>query len=284
LEGQIIEAGEKLSEWDEGSLGVECGDEVEQENEAERVALEEIDATVVEKEAAEQRLVVLAFQNAKQQNRITELENENKVLQLELQRLQEGLQQKGSRQIPPPSSVTPRGRCKHIITDDGEGGEEEEKMPGSKRRRQATPDAQQRQKRHRRMSSDDDSEEAFEPQPKKVKRSHTSGQQKASRASSSTVNSKPKGWCAAEKNALATEMRLYKEENADKPSKDLLHDAKLFGYMSSLLARKHGIHRSGNGCKNEWNRHGREQSGIENRTKTKPKSKMSTSVQVPRRA
>jgi hypothetical protein len=284
LESQIVEPEEQLSEWDGGSLGVEYGDEVEQENKAGRVALGEIEVVVAEKWAAEQRLVVLAFQNVKQQNRITELENENKALQLQLRRLRESLQrQKSSEQTPPPSSATPRKRCKHIAIDDEEEEEEEEKSI-SKPWRQATPDVQQRHKRYREISSDDNSEGAFEPQPKRGKRGHASDQPKANRASGSNFNSKPKGWSTTEKDALATEMRLYKEENSNKPSKDLLHDAKLFEYMSSQLARKYGIHRSGNGCKNEWNRRGREQSGIENRIKTKSRSKMSTSVQVPRGA
>jgi hypothetical protein len=135
------------------------------------------------------------------------------------------------------------------------------------------------------MSSDDDEDGNFKPQPKTAKHHNHSGPSKTKTTSNSTSNSKPKGWSDVEKRALAIEMRLYKDENVNKAAKDILHDTKLFEYMSTLLARKHGIHRSGNGCKNEWNRRGREESGIENRVKTKSKStSLSTSVQRPKGA
>jgi hypothetical protein len=57
--------------------------------------------------------------------------------------------------------------------------------------------------------------------------------------------------------------RNWETENKVPPNK-WLKDVKLYAKISSQLAER-GIRRSGNACKNQWNRAGRQKSGFEER-------------------
>lgn len=184
------------------------------------------------------------------------------------------------------SGKAPKFQRSYVITDDGE---EEKDEPEPKRAKRggcngqpvtnSTSSAKAPKRQRSYVTTDDEEEEKDEPEPKRAKRGGRNVQP-VTHSTSGSTNSRAKGWSDTEKAALASEMRLYKEESAHIDPKNIMRDTRLFEYMSSRLASRHSIYRSANGCKNEWNRRGREQSGIENRIKLRSRSNsMSTSVQ-----
>ena len=90
---------------------------------------------------------------------------------------------------------------------------------------------------------------------------------------------KPKPWSNAELQALIALVGAHRNApvglNGKKP--EVLHDVRLFELMSRQL-RAQGIDRSAGACKNEWNRRGRQASGIDNRKIANP-NQMATSIQ-----
>jgi hypothetical protein len=96
-------------------------------------------------------------------------------------------------------------------------------------------------------------------------------------AAAASRRSKP--WSHAEIQALIALMAAHRNPpvgpNGRKP--EILHDVRLFELMSRQLALQ-GIDRSAGACKNEWNRRGRQVSGIDNRKIPNPKQ-MATSLQ-----
>jgi hypothetical protein len=92
-------------------------------------------------------------------------------------------------------------------------------------------------------------------------------------------NRRAQGWSNAELQALIALMRAHRNApvgpNGQAPV--ILHDVRLFQLMSRQLAAQ-GIHRTPGACKNEWNRRGRQLSGIDNRKFANP-SQMATSLQ-----
>jgi hypothetical protein len=94
-----------------------------------------------------------------------------------------------------------------------------------------------------------------------------------------SASHKPKPWSNAETQALIGLVAAHRNPpvgpNGRKP--EILHDVRLFELMSHQL-RLQGIDRSAGACKNEWNRRGRQLSGIDNRKVPNPKQ-MATSLQ-----
>ena len=90
---------------------------------------------------------------------------------------------------------------------------------------------------------------------------------------------KPQAWSNAELQALIALVGAHRNApigpNGKKP--EVLHDVRLFELMSRQL-RAQGIDRSAGACKNEWNRRGRQASGIDNRKISNP-NQMATSLQ-----
>jgi hypothetical protein len=90
---------------------------------------------------------------------------------------------------------------------------------------------------------------------------------------------KAPGWTDRELQALIALVRAHRNApvglNGKKP--EVLHDVRLFELMSRQL-RAQGINRSAGACKNEWNRRGRQASGIDNRKVPNPRQ-MATSIQ-----
>lgn len=93
------------------------------------------------------------------------------------------------------------------------------------------------------------------------------------------ANRRTQGWSNTELQALITLVTAHRNAPA-RPNGQaavILHDVRLFELMSHQLAAQ-GIHRSAGACKNEWNRRGRQLSGIDNRKIANP-SQMATSLQ-----
>lgn len=90
---------------------------------------------------------------------------------------------------------------------------------------------------------------------------------------------RPKPWSNAELQALIALVGAHRNApvglNGKKP--EVLHDVRLFELMSRQL-RAQGIDRNAGACKNEWNRRGRQASGIDNRKIANP-NQMATSIQ-----
>lgn len=98
-----------------------------------------------------------------------------------------------------------------------------------------------------------------------------------------TRGRRAQGWDDRELQALISLVRAHHNQpigpNGKKP--EVLRDVRLFELMSRQLQQQHGIFRSAGACKNEWNRRGRQISGIENRKVPNP-NQMATSLQKPR--
>jgi hypothetical protein len=101
----------------------------------------------------------------------------------------------------------------------------------------------------------------------------------ANTARTPAASRRAQGWSHAELQVLIGLVGAHRNApigpNGKRP--DILHDVRLFELMSRQLAAQ-GIHRSTGACKNEWNRRGRQLSGIDNRKIANP-SQMATSLQ-----
>ncbi len=101
----------------------------------------------------------------------------------------------------------------------------------------------------------------------------------ANPAQAAAASRRAKGWTNTELQALIALVRAHHNApigpNGKRP--EILHDVRLFELMSRQLQAQ-GINRSAGACKNEWNRRGRQASGIDNRKIANP-SQMATSLQ-----
>jgi hypothetical protein len=88
------------------------------------------------------------------------------------------------------------------------------------------------------------------------------------------------GWSNIELQALIHLVTAHRNQpvGPDGRRPEILHDTRLFDLMSRQLQQQYNINRSGGACKNEWNRRGRQISGIDNRKVAKP-NQMATSLQ-----
>jgi hypothetical protein len=101
----------------------------------------------------------------------------------------------------------------------------------------------------------------------------------ANTARTPAASRRAQGWSHAELQVLIGLVGAHRNApiGPDGKRPEILHDMRLFELMSRQLGAQ-GIHRSAGACKNEWNRRGRQLSGIDNRKIANP-SQMATSLQ-----